>query len=272
MLALPSLRFMYPLALALLSASAAGAQVAQKAPDSLAGPTTATTSAAPDCAHPFGLKDNMERVYRITTADGKAAGELRMRVVSLGTKMNKKKTVETHTALLKSGLYDSKNRLQSMQDLTFACRSDTSYTDGMAEFKPESLRSFRDRKLLYAPVALAWPHQPKVGAQLPDGGSQVQVSSSVVDIAKVSSFARKRKVVSGPESVTTPAGTFSCYKVESEHEDATTARKDMVIRSANRVVDYYSPAVGIVKTEVYGKNGKLAQIRTLVSSSGGVGR
>lgn len=262
--ALPFSHLVSSLTLALLPSLAAWAQVAQPAP----GGGPATTGAAPaiDCAHPFGLHDNAERVYRLTDAGGKPAGEIRMRVVSLGSEMNKKKTVETHTVLLKSGLYDPKSRLLSMQDLTFSCRPDTSYTDGMSEFKPESIRSFRDRKLAYTPLALAWPHQPQIGTVLPAGGSSVQVSSSVVDIAKVSSFARKRKVVSGPAPVTTPAGTFTCYTIESEHEDATQARKDMIIRSAYKVVDYYAPAVGIVKTEVYDKKGKLAQTRTLFST------
>ncbi|PJJ60252.1 TapB family protein [Hymenobacter chitinivorans] len=276
MSALPSLRLLgalllTPLPLALLRA--------QTAPP--AAPDTATTVApaatpAPatglDCHHPFGLSDNNERVYRLTSADGKPAGELRMRVVSLSAEMNKKKTVETHKVLLKSGLYDSKSRLLNMQDLTISCRQDTSFVDGMSEFKPESIRSFRDRKFEYAPVALAWPHQPKIGSLLPAGGSQVAVSSSVVDIAKVSSMVRKRKVVGGPAPVQTPAGTFSCYKVESEHEDATQARKDIVLRTTYKVVDYYSPTMGIVKTEVYDKKGKLSQTRTLAVVNSGQGQ
>jgi hypothetical protein len=275
MSALPSFRLFCSLLLTTqLPAPASWAQVTPQAKDSLPKPAAAAGPVAAtgiDCHHPFGLSDNNERVYRISDADGKPGGELRMRVVNLSSEMNKKKTVETHKALLKSGLYDSKSRLLNMQDLTISCRQDTSFVDGMSEFKPESIRSFRDRKFVYMPVALAWPHQPTVGSQLPAGGSLVQVSSSVVDIAKVSSFARKRKVVGGLAPVTTPAGTFSCYKVESEHEDATQARKDVVIRSTYKVVDYYSPTMGIVKTEVFDKKGKLSQTRELASTSSGQG-
>ncbi|MCB2376857.1 hypothetical protein LGH70_04650 [Hymenobacter sp. BT635] len=257
MLHRPSFRLLSTLLLTALPVAALQAQNAAPAATGI------------DCHHPFGLTDNNERVYRLTDAAGKPTGELRMRVVSLSSEMNKKKTVETHLVLLKSGLYDAKSRLLNMQDLTISCRQDTSFVDGMSELKPESLRSFRDRKLVYAPVALAWPHQPTVGSTLPTGGSEVQVSSSVVDIAKVRSFSRQRKVVSGPAPVTTPAGTFSCYKVESEHEDATQARKDMVMRTTYKVVDYYSPSVGIVKTEVYDKKGKLAQTRMLATINSG---
>jgi len=232
--------------------------------DSATVTTTAEPPAAPaPCAHPFGLYDNMERVYHITDAAGKATGQLRYRVVRLGSEMNKKKTVATTTVLLKSGLYDVKNHLTHQQDLTFRCSRDTSFTDGMTQFAPESLKSFRDRIFEYAPLNIAWPNHPTVGSTLPGGGSQVQVRSSAVDLAKVTALVRKRRIVSGPEPVKTPAGTFQCYKVESERESMTKARADVAFSTVVRVVDYYAPAVGVVKTEIYGKNGKLDETLTL---------
>ncbi|GAA3947780.1 hypothetical protein [Hymenobacter algoricola] len=241
------------------------------APDSatVLVPPPAATPKSDACAHPFGLYDNMELVYRLTDNDGKAAGELRYRVVRLGAELNKKKTRTTTTVLLKSGLYDPKNRLLQQQDLTFRCSRDTTYTDGLTQFDAGSLKSFRDRLFDFAPVGIAWPNQPTVGSQLPGGGSVVQVRTSAVDIAKVTALQQKRRVVSGPAAVSTPAGTFQCYKVESERESMTKARSDVAFSTKMRIVEYYSPAVGIVKTEVYGKNGKLAETRTLASISKG---
>lgn len=219
--------------------------------------------------YPFGLSDNMELVYQITDASGKPTGSMRQRVVSLGSETNKKQTLTTNTVLLKSGLYDQKNRLIRVQDVTYRCRRDTSFTDGMSEVEQESLASFRDRRIAYAPVPLAWPNQPTVGTKLPAGGVSIQVSSSAVDIAKVNTVVRNRRVLSGPEPLTTPVGTFQVYKVESEREASTAPRADMVLREQTRVVDYYAPAVGIVKTEVYTKKGKLAETRVLTTRTAG---
>lgn len=216
-----------------------------------------------NCAHPFGLYDNNELVYQLQDAAGKATGLIRTRVVRLGEEVNKKQTLTTTTVVLKSGIYDKKNHLVRTQDLTYRCRRDTSFTDGMGEVDHSNLRSFRDRRVVFAPVPLAWPNQPAVGSELPGGGVAAQVSSSAVDIARVYTTVRNRRVVSGPSPVETPAGTFACYQVESERESATAARADLVIRNVNRVVDYYSPTEGIVKTEIYGKNGKLEQTRLL---------
>ncbi|GAA4007284.1 hypothetical protein GCM10022408_19000 [Hymenobacter fastidiosus] len=254
--------------LPLLTLGAAHAQAPTAGTDTAAA-TARATEASAACAHPFGLYDNMELLYKVTNAAGKSTGELRQRVVRLGSEMNKKKTRATTTVLLKSGRYDEKNRLSSQQDLTFNCSRDTTFTDGLTQFDPESLKSFRDRIFDFAPVNIAWPNQPTVGSKLPAGGSQIQVRSSAVDLAKVSTMVQKRRVVSGPEAVKTPAGTFQCYKVESERESMTRARADVAFRTTVRLVDYYSPTVGVVKTEVYDKKGKLAETRTLAAISKG---
>jgi hypothetical protein len=219
-------------------------------------------------ARPFGLTDRMEVVYQLQDAKGKPLGVIRNRVVNFGTEQNKKQTITTTTALLKSGTYDDKNKLLNLQDLRYMCRQDTCFTDGTSELNQESLRSFRDRRFSYEPVPLAWPNSPTVGSTLPSGGVTVQVSSTAVDIARVYTTVKNRKVTSGQEAITTPAGTFQCYKVESERESGTAARSDLVLRNAQRVVDYYSPEVGLVKTEYYDKKGKLEQVRLLAMRHG----
>ena len=101
------------------------------------------------------------------------------------------------------------------------------------------------------------------GTTLPEGGVVVQVSSPSVAIAKVKTTLRKRTVVGGPSAVTVPAGTFTCYTIESQRELATVARVDLTLKSGGREVDFYAPSVGLVKTEYYDKGGKLVQTRVL---------
>lgn len=224
--------------------------------------------AAPAPNQAFGMADNTELIYQIKDAGGKPAGELRQRVVTLSSterKESKKVVVPENITTLKSGLYSNKNLLVRLQDLTFRSRRDTCFTDGLADLDADALRRFRDRKIAYSPAPVAWPNQPTVGTTLPDGGVDVQVSSSVVNIATVSTMLRKRRVVSGPSALTTPAGTFNCYKVEAVRESATVPRPDMAMRTSVKQVDYYAPGVGIVRTEIYGKNGKVAQVRELAA-------
>ncbi|AII54030.1 hypothetical protein [Hymenobacter sp. APR13] len=239
----------------------------------LAAAASSVSAQTPDApasgpGQPFGLADNMELVYRVLDAGGKPVGEVRQRVVDLKTgerEEGKKSKVAENTMLLKSGYYARKNTLDRIQDLTFRARRDTSFTDGMGELNNDALRSFRDRKLAYSIAPLAWPNQPTVGTELPAGGVSIQVSSSVVSIATVSTMLQKRRVVSGPTALTTPAGTFQVYKVEAEREEATIPRPDMAMRSSTKQIDFYAPGVGIVRTERYTKTGKLSEVRELTS-------
>ena len=240
-----------------------------------AAPVAAPTAAAPpvsaavvpaapcDCAHPFGLYDDAELVYDLTDGAGRKTGQLIQRVVRLEAETNKKQTLTTTTALLKSGLYDARNRLVRLHDLTYACHRDTAFTDGAAELAPDALSRYRDRLFDYAPTRLAWPHQPTAGSPLPDGGLTVDVRSSAVHIAAVYVRLKNRRVVGGPEVVTTPAGAFQCYKVEAERETGTTAHTDIHLHKTAREVTYYSPAAGIVRAERYDKD-KLVAVQVLV--------
>ncbi|MCC3152512.1 hypothetical protein Q3A66_05485 [Hymenobacter sp. BT770] len=218
------------------------------------------------CAHPFGLHEGQNLEYQILNNKGKSIGAVRYRVVKISTDSvarKKNKAVVTTSVRLKSGLYDPTNLVLAQQDLTFFCRNDTTFTDGLREINYEGLKSFRDRRMTYQGTPLAWPNQPAPGSALADGGALVQVSSPSVAIAKVKTTVLKRKLVAGRIPVTVPAGTFSCYMVESERELATAARADLVLKNAGREIDYYDPAVGIIKTEYYDKKGKLLQSRVL---------
>ena len=238
----------------------------------LAGPGQAQSLAdsqplpsAAACSHPFGLREGQNLEYQLLDAKGKATGTMRYRVLKISTDTagKKKSLVLTTKVRLKSGLYDLTNQVLQQQDLTYFCRHDTIFTDGLNEINYDGLKSFRDRLMAYKGTPLAWPNQPQTGSSLPQGGVVVQVSSPSVAIAKVKTTVSKRKVLAGPTSVVVPAGTFNCYAVESQRELATAARVDLVLRSGGREVDYYDPAVGIVKTEYYDKGGKLMQTRVL---------
>ena len=252
----------------LLISTAGHAQAGTTNPSSPPRPPAASEQGLEDttagCAHPFGLRQGQDLEYQLLDARGKAVGTWRYSVLSISRdSMGKKKPVPTTKIRLKSGFYDLSNRVLQQQDLSYFCRQDTTFTDGLGEINYAGLKSFRDRRLVYQGTPLAWPNQPAVGSRLAPGGAAVQVSSPSVSIAKVTTTLSQRRVLSGPAPVTVPAGTFSCYAVESQREMATAARVDLVLKSGGREVNYYSPAVGIVKTEYFDKNNKLLQTRVL---------
>lgn len=253
----------------------AGACRAQTTPVSLPLPRPAAVSelrfekVAP-CAQPFGFTEGQSIEYQLLDSKGRATSTWRYRVLKISTEVLPRKNespVMTTQIQLKSGQYDLKNRVLQQQDLTHFCRNDTTFTDGMAAISYDDMKSFRNRRLVYTAVPLAWPNQPKAGSQLAPGGVVAQVSSSMVDIAKVRTLVSQRTILAGPSPVTVPAGTFNCYAVEGQREASTTTRPDLILRNSGREVNYYDPAVGIVKTEYYDKKGKLMQTRVLSKRS-----
>ncbi|UYZ60351.1 TapB family protein [Hymenobacter latericus] len=268
------------LRLLVLPAAALGLAAACTRPDAAAPPVDATSAAPaaapaaqpasttpPDCAHPFGLYPETELTYQLTNEKRQPEGIQILKVATIGEKPAEKKAPAFTQVLLKSTLYDNNNRLQRNDEYQYLCRNDTVLTDGRLLLDPGMLRSFRDRRFAFEPVPLAWPNQPTAGA-LPGGSLTVQVSSPSVDIAKVMTTVTNRRV-SGPENVTVPAGTFSCYKVESRYEYVTQARPDLIRRTVKQVVDYYAPNLGIVRTEMRDPDGELDHTAELIKRAPG---
>ncbi|KAA9339738.1 hypothetical protein F0P96_03735 [Hymenobacter busanensis] len=230
-------------------------------------PTPAVAAATPDCRHPFGLYRNTELTYQITDNNNKPQGLQIMKVATITEHAAEKKAPAYTEVLLKSSLYDADNKLLRNDEYVFSCRNDSVLTDGRLLLDPAMLRSFRDRRFGYEPIPLSWPNQPAAG-NLPNGQLTVEVSSPSVDIAKVITRVSRRRLI-GPEAVTTPAGSFQAYKVESDYEYATQLRPDMIRRSIMRVVDFYVPTVGIVRTEFRANNGKLDRALVLTKRTDG---
>ncbi len=62
----------------------------------------------------------------------------------------------------------------------------------------------------------------------------------------------ENRKVEAKETITTPAGTFECYKISSE-----ISSKVAFVNQKFKSVDWFAKGVGMVRTETYDKKGKL---------------
>ena len=74
---------------------------------------------------------------------------------------------------------------------------------------------------------------------------------------KISSEGTQR--VTARESVTVPAGTFDCFRVESEMS------MKMIMSFRTKSVSWYAAGIGEVKTESYDRRGNLESVQELIS-------
>ena len=76
-------------------------------------------------------------------------------------------------------------------------------------------------------------------------------------------FVRNRQA-EAEESVTTPAGTWNCVRISFEME-MVSRTAGIPIRVRIKGTEWYAPGFGVVKTESFNKNGKLAGTSEITS-------
>ena len=90
-------------------------------------------------------------------------------------------------------------------------------------------------------------------------GQVMEYSFSMKVMGMKTTTSGKNTVVA-QESVTTPAGTFNCYKIESE-----TSSKAMLQTVKAKSVSWIAEGIGTVKTETYDGKNKLQSTMELVA-------
>lgn len=96
---------------------------------------------------------------------------------------------------------------------------------------------------------MQFPSGMTVGQQLKDASIQLSLDGPV-PVNMVSNISNRK--VESRESVTTPAGTFDCYKISYD-----LFSKVSIVKTEGRVVEWYAPGVGLVRSESYNKKDKL---------------
>jgi hypothetical protein len=99
--------------------------------------------------------------------------------------------------------------------------------------------------------SLEMPSGMKAGDMLKDGDLKMSFSSGGMNVMNMAVSVTNRKV-EAVENLTTPAGTFECYKISYD-----IATKMMGINVKMKGIEWYAKGVGMVKSETYNKDAKL---------------
>ncbi|RNI22367.1 TapB family protein [Rufibacter latericius] len=212
---------------------------------------------AQNCQQPLGLAKNTEFVFQVTDK-GRNKGTLNNKVVQQVTDED-----GVLVTTFKSARRNKDNRPETSDEYHIRCSGDTIYLDAMLLLREQVLKAFEGKDFDFTPVDIAYPQQMKVGQKLPDGKLGVKVRSSTVNITQISMLATDRKV-EALEKITTPAGTFDCYKISYNYEVELDAM-GMPLRDVFKVEEYFSLEHGLIKCQFYTKRGKKAKGMELIS-------
>lgn len=140
-------------------------------------------------------------------------------------------------------------------NVSYKCENGKAYVD-MKNFIPSgSSEQYKDMEIKTDASWMEIPQALSVGTTMVDATGTMSFYSNGTLFMTMKISITDRKVASS-ESVTTPAGTFQCYKVTYNIASESSI---MGIKTTinSKAVEYYSTGTGIVKSETYNKNDKL---------------
>jgi len=161
-----------------------------------------------------------------------------------------KETPTGYEATFAYKLYNNKDKLMTEGEYGFECDNGLIKMD-MSGFVPaESLEAFKSMEVEVTMDQLEYPSDMQVGQTLKNGTFEVKTKNSPMPMNMV--FEMNDRKVEARETVTTPAGTFDCFKISYN-----TNSKIMIANTSFKSVQYLAEKYGAVKTETYKSNGKL---------------
>lgn len=198
------------------------------------------------CNEFYQLQDGSEWEMESYNAKGKLTGRNLQKVTSFDGTSN------SFVAKVHSVMYDKKDKLVMEVDLDFKCDNGTMIVDMRNFINEEQMKMFESYEMQVEADNLEIPNGLSVGQTLKDGSVKITTSNSPMPMNMTVNITDRK--VAGKESITTPAGTFECYKITSNSTINTKMGIGMTFNYST--IEWLAPKMAVVKSESY-RNGKL---------------
>jgi hypothetical protein len=197
------------------------------------------------CTNPFyQFKEGTIMEIEHYDANGKPQSKNETRVISWST------TSSGYEATLGYKLFDKKGKQYAEGEYKMECIDGIIRIEMSAFVPDESMQAFQDMEMEMKMDNLEFPPDLTEGQTLKDASFEMIAKNSPIPMNL--NFTITDRKVEGRESVTTPAGTFNCFKISE-----ITHTKMMISNNEFKTVQYLAEKYGSVKTETYRSNGKL---------------
>jgi len=199
----------------------------------------------------YYFKNNKKVEVTITNKKGKITGK------NVYTVSDVKKSGATVTANVNSELLDDEGKSIAKSTSTMKCISGVVMVD-MKMFLGPAQQQQLGSASASSEAYLGYPANMKVGDALEDGqfNSDIKMQSGINAHLEVEIKNRK---IEGKESVTTPAGTWDCFKIT--YHSKVVVKIGIGIPINANVTEWYAPGFGVVKTEANGAKTEVTSIQ-----------
>ena len=135
-------------------------------------------------------------------------------------------------------------------EYAYICKDGKMYVD-MSSYLGKTLDAYRAMDIEIDAEQLELPNNPSEGQELPGGNVVAQLNSNGMAVGKISVTVQNRKVEK-IETISTPAGSFKCFKIVQE-----TETRILLVKIKGSSAEWISEDAGVVRSETYNKKGKL---------------
>lgn len=179
------------------------------------------------------------------SAKGKEEGKIAYELV------DKVESGNSITFKVKSITYDKKGKEIMTSEFEAFCKDGKFEFDMAFKMDNAAMQSYENMDLEMTASELEIPSMDTpTGTTLKDGTLEATASTGSISMFKIKILVTDRKV-EAKESLQTPAGTFDCLVLSQTSEMKTI----MKIESSSK--EWYAEGVGLVRSEIYNKKGKL---------------
>jgi hypothetical protein len=191
----------------------------------------------------FPSKEGSEIELTSYDAKNKVTGTTRQKTLGKETLAN------GYKVKFESESFDKKGKSLSKGQYSVKCENGTFYIDMSSMMSGD--KGYKEGDVDIKSDDLDMPANLAVGQTLKDGKLTMTMKNTAMKMMDMTMEIKNRKV-EAIETITTPAGTFECYKIPSE------VSTKMMFAMQSKSVQWFAKDIGAVKSESYDKNGKLA--------------
>jgi len=182
----------------------------------------------------------------ISNKNGKESGKMTYVV------LDSKKIGSSITATINSEFVDAKGKTITKATNNVKCENGVMQMDMKTFIPPAQMEQMKPGEAKATDVYLEYPANMNVGNQLKDGQFNMNYKSAGGLDCSIDISITERKV-EGKETITTPAGTWECFKISAKNK-INSKISNIGIPITMLVTEWFAPGFGIVKTE--SKTGK----------------
>lgn len=196
---------------------------------------------AQNCKNYLLLQNNKRVEMTVYNRKGKEDGK-QVWLVS-----NAKTVGKTTTATLNAEFFNSKGKSITKSESQIQCNGGALQMSMKLMMSEAQLRQMDNATAKAKGEFLDYPVNVKEGDNLPDGNMQIDYTMQGGMAASIEITITNRQVGS-KESITSPAGTWECFKITSNQKILSKVA-GMGIPIKMDVTEWYAPGVGVIKTE-----------------------